>query len=141
MRSLLKIIAVLFLIGGVLGLIKGFFPQTECMSFRYLLGAGATYQSGSIPLIARVYGIVMAIIEVTMAIFLFSPSVKSLKFALVVVCINATGCVIATVMGDGFAIISLVARVLVILLLLHVYRQKQINADHVVCEGKQSNGN
>ena len=137
MRSLLKIIAILFLIGGVLGLIKGFLPNAEWMGFRYLLGAGPTFQSGLMPLLACVYGIVMAVLEVTMAVFLLSQSIKALKFALIVVCINAIGCVIAAVMGDAFAIVSLVTRVVVILLLLRVYRQMQINVDNVVCKRKQ----
>lgn len=125
MKSIIKIVAVVFLIGGVMGLIKGIFPQLEWLSFRSLFGAGPGYHPASVYIAERVYGIVMAALEVLMAVLMLISLAKYSFMALLVVGINALGCVAAVIMGDMFAIVSLLLRAAVIVLLVCVIRREK----------------
>lgn len=125
MKSIIKIVAVVFLIGGVMGLIKGIFPQLEWLNFRTMLGASPAQHSASIVPIERVYGIVMAALEVLMAALLLISYAKYSRMALLVVGINALGCAAAIAMGDLFAMVSLLLRATVIVLLVCVIRQEK----------------
>jgi hypothetical protein len=118
LRIILKIIAVIFLIGGAMGLVKGIFPQLEWLSFRHFAGSGQTFYSATMILVERIYGIVMAVLEVLMAVLLLISPIKYLKLALVVVSVNAIGCAAAVMMGDIFAAFSLLLRLSVICLLI-----------------------
>ncbi len=126
MKTALRIIAVIFLIGGVMGLAKGLLPQLEWLNFRSLLGAGGSTDHPAFMLaIERVYGIVMAALEVLMAVLLLVFGLKHFKLALAVTGINTLGCVVAVIVGDMFAIVSLLVRIAVIILLVHVFRREK----------------
>ncbi len=126
MKIIIRIIAVIFLIGGMMGLIKGVFPDLEWLSFRSLLGAGLVGHGASMLLIERVYGIMMAALEVLMAVLLLISVTGYIKLAMAVVCVNALGCLAAVIMGDLFAIVSLTLRITVFLMLVCVaWRERQ----------------
>ena len=128
MKTIIKIIAAVFLIGGVMGLVKGVFPQLEWLSFRSLLGASSADHGASMMRIERIYGLVMAALEVLMAVLLLISVTKYFKLAVVVVGLNALGCAVALIMGDMFAIVSLLLRIVVIVLLIGAIRRDNANS-------------
>lgn len=121
-RILLLIFASIILVGGVMGVAKGLTQNMEWLSFRYLLGGGLTSDIGQIPTYARVYGIIMGLLEIISASFIFIQKKRLLFFVLITLVINMLGCIVAIIMGDMFAIVSLVVRTVPLYLVVKEYR-------------------
>ncbi|MEQ8155565.1 MAG: hypothetical protein ABRQ25_11880 [Clostridiaceae bacterium] len=71
-RILFYILLYTMLVGGIMGIIKGIVPHMIWFNFRYLLGMGSTFEDGTIPVYARVYGIFMVILEIMSSILLLT---------------------------------------------------------------------
>lgn len=113
-KFILYIIATLLFIGGFFGLIKGFFPNMEWISFRKLLGGGSTFESGTMPFYANIYGIGMAILEIFSAICIIKNTKSFVLILIIVFIINIIGCIIAIFLGDLLACISLIFRLIIL---------------------------
>lgn len=97
-----------------MGVIKGLFPNAYWLSFRHLLTGTATYELNRMPLYVQVYGFLMGWMEIIAAIFIFTQKESLRKYVIMILFINAIGCIVAILSGDMFAIISLLLRILVI---------------------------
>lgn len=117
-KILFYILIYAMLIGGIMGIIKGLVPHMEWFNFRYLLGMGSTFTNEHIPTYAVVYGIFMAILEVISAILLLTKKRNGIRFAIITLCINALGCIIAILLGDIGAIGSLLIRFFAVYILI-----------------------
>lgn len=58
-RYILYCFAVIFLVGGTFGIMKGLFPEFTWLSFRCLIGGGSTFSPSDTPFYVRAYGIGM----------------------------------------------------------------------------------
>lgn len=94
--------AIIWGIGGILGLIKGLIPNMELLNFRYLIFQSTTFEE--LPLYANIYGVIMALLEIIAAVFLFLQKKKMLLFVTIVIIINMLGCILAILAGDLFAV-------------------------------------
>jgi len=109
-KVIFNILIAYMLIGGAMGLIKGFVPDMVWFNYRYLMGLGSSFEVHAMPLYAVVYGIVMAFLEVLIGILLLRRTQIGLKLAFITVSINALACLIAFLMGDIIALLSLSLR-------------------------------
>ena len=107
-KILLYICAVVFLIGGVMGIIKSLLPNMEWLSFRALLSN--TPVAVDIPPFIRIYSIVMGVLEIFAAIVIFSQKKRLFFWLKIMLVLNMAGCIVAIVMGDFLAIASLILR-------------------------------
>lgn len=128
-RILLLICASIILVGGVMGVVKGLMQNMEWLSFRYLLGGGATFDIGQIPTYARVYGFVMGLLEIMSACFIFIQKKRLLFFVAITLVINMFGCIVVIVMGDMLAIVSLVLRAVPLYLVVKEFRTEYLWVD------------
>ncbi|MCL1964539.1 MAG: hypothetical protein FWF69_05705 [Firmicutes bacterium] len=108
--------AIIFLFGGIMGIAKGFSPEMEWLSFRYILGGGASFEAQDTPLYARVYGVVMGSLEI-IAVALILCRQRKWLFIEVILLINMLGCLIALAFGDMFSIVSFAIRIIPLYLL------------------------
>lgn len=120
-RILFYMLIFVMLVGGVMGIVKGFAPNLTWLSFRHILGFGNTFNH-TIPAYAVVYGIAIAILEVVSSILLLTYRRIGIIFAIITLAINACGCVAAIFMGDLLAIGSLLFRFFGIYI-LHMNRE------------------
>lgn len=120
-KRIVYIIAIILLVGGVMGLLKNIVPNLEWLSFRYFINGDNAYQSGTLPMYARIYGIIMAILELLASCFIFTRKKKLFIFCIITLIINCIGCMIAIILGDLFAIVSLIVRVLPLYILYTEY--------------------
>lgn len=105
------VLATILLVGGVMGVIKGLLPDEYWLSFRHLLTGTATYEANQMPLYAQIYGFIMGWMEIMAAVFIFSKKQTLKKYVIMILFINAIGCIVAILSGDMFAIISLLLRI------------------------------
>lgn len=103
-----------------MGVVKGLFPSMEWLSVRGFLGAGFTFDTGRVPVYARIYGMAMGLLEVISALFILLKT-KQLLFVVVVLIINIIGCAVAVLLGDRIAIISLVVRTIPLYFVIKEY--------------------
>ncbi len=108
-KIFLYIFAAIFIVGGVMGIIKSLLPGMEWLSFRSLV-AGNLAVAIDIPLYIRIYSVVMSILEIAAAIVIFAHRRRLLFWVQVILAFNMIGCVAAIVMGDMLAIVSLILR-------------------------------
>ena len=120
-RVFLYIIAGIFIIGGIMGLMKAIIPDMDWLSFRYLLHGDGTYAVGKIPLYARIYGCIMAIMEIGMAVIILLWKKNLFAICIVVIGINILGCLVAVLLGDIFSIVSLLLRVIPLYFIIEEY--------------------
>ena len=119
-KKLIYIVGIIFLIGGIMGLIKALFPEMGWLSIRYILGNGGTYSINEYPLYARVYGGIMAVIEIGMAIIILLWKKKLFFLCIIGILINIVACIVAVLIGDYMAMLSLVIR----LIPLYLFREE-----------------
>ena len=117
-KFLFYILIFTMFVGGVMGIIKGLIPNNTGLSFRHLLGMGGTFGNESIPDYAIFYGILMAVLEIISAVLLLTKKGIGIKVALITLFINSLGCIIAILIGDMMAIVSLLIRCLGIYILI-----------------------
>lgn len=130
-KTIIYCFAIVFLVGGILGLIKGFFPDMEWLSFRSLLGGGSTFEGMEMPLYVSVFGIVMALLEIVAAILIFMQRRKQLLFVIAIIILNMLGCIVAIFIGDLFAIISLLLRIVPLYFVIKIYHAEK-SSEHSV---------
>lgn len=123
-KAILFIFASFILIGGIMGVIKGFVPHMEWLSFRYLLNEDLTFELGRTPIYARVYGVIMGLLEIISAGFIFAQRQRLLLFVAIMLVINILGCIVAICLGDMFAMISLIIRIVPLYFVLKEYRSE-----------------
>jgi len=121
-KVILFILASIILIGGIMGVIKGFVPYMEWLSFRYLLSEDLTFELGQMTIFARVYGVIMGLLEIISAGFIFTQRQRLLLFVAIMLVINILGCIVAICMGDMFAMVSLIIRIVPLYFVLKEYR-------------------
>ncbi len=119
-KVLLYIVAIIFLLGGIMGLVKTFVPQMDWLSFRSMI----THESGEYPLYVRIYGGIMAVMEIGLAAIILLWKEKLFSICIVIIGINMLGCLIAVLSGDFFGIISLLLRILPLYLLIAEYKKE-----------------
>ena len=107
-----------------MGVIKGLIPNAYWLSFRYLLIGTATYEANEMPLYVHIYGFIMGCMEIVAAIFMFIKKEQFNKFVIMILFINAIGCIVAVLSGDMFAIISLILRIIFIFFILTTSEKK-----------------
>ncbi len=105
-----------------MGIIKVFFSQ-NWLSFRGIFLPSAEHAALDYAYI-RVYSVFMASLEIVAAFVLLFGRKKGLLFSIVVMALNAVGCVIAIALGDIFAVTSLIVRALILLFLIKLYRKE-----------------
>jgi hypothetical protein len=110
------------LIGGIMGVIKGFFPNVASLSFRNIFGLGSTFKE-SAPAYAVIYGTVMAVLEIVSAILLLVKRRISIIIAAVILSVNSAGCIAAVILGDLTGILSLLFR-LIGLYILYINKEQ-----------------
>ena len=108
-KILFYILIFILLIGGLMGVVKGFVPDMTWFGFRYLLGFGTAFHEVT-PQYAVIYGISMAILEIISSILLLANRRAGILFATITLSINACGCLVAILLGDLLAIGSLLTR-------------------------------
>ncbi len=101
-----------------MGVIKGLIPKAYLLSFRHLLIGTATFEANEMPLYAQIYGFIMGWMEIIAAFFLFINRQSLKKYVIVILLLNAIGCIVAILCGDMFAIVSLILRVIFILFII-----------------------
>lgn len=106
------------LVGGIMGIIKGLVPHMTWFGFRHLLGMGGTFKDDSFPIYSVIYGIFMAVLEIISSILLLTKKRIGIKFAVTTFSINALGCIVAILLGDILATISLLTSFLAIYILI-----------------------
>lgn len=77
-RIIEYIFAIILLVGGIMGVIKGLIPDAYWLSLRHLLTGTATYEVNEMPLYVHIYGLIMGCMEIMAAFFIFSKK-QSLK--------------------------------------------------------------
>lgn len=117
-------LACILFAGGLMGVIKGLIPNAYWLSFRYLLIGTATYEANEMPLYVHIYGFIMGCMEIVAAIFMFIKKERLKKIVILILFINAIGCIVAILSGDVFAIISLILRIIFILFILTTSENK-----------------
>ena len=113
-KIIAKIIVAVLFIGGVMGLLKAFIPGLEHFDYRYLLTGTSTFSSEKLPFYAVIYGVVMALLEISCGVLFFIYTKKVIIFVTTVLVINALGCAVAIAMGDLFAVASLIIRIVLL---------------------------
>jgi len=121
-KIILYCFAGIFLVGGILGIVKGLFPDMYWLNFRELLGGGSTFEIGETPVYARIYGVAMALLEIISAICLFIQKKNLLLLVAVIIIINMFGCIVAVFIGDLFAVFSLLLRFIPLYFVIKSYR-------------------
>lgn len=116
-KILFYILIWMMLLGGIMGIVKELVPNMMWFGFRHLLGMGGTFKEDTIPYYAVIYGVLMAILEVIASILLLTRNRIGVKFTIIILSINAFGCIIAVMLGDIFAIGSLLIRFFAIYIL------------------------
>ena len=126
MKNEYKIIALIIIcimiLGGIMGLIKAFVPGLEHFDYRYILTNTSTFEITQKPVYAIVYSVIMAILELTCVIAIIRFNKNTITYVIGVLLINALGCLVALLLGDLLAIISLVFRVVLIVYFIKVLR-------------------
>lgn len=122
-KVIFNILVIYMLLGGVMGLIKGFFPEMVWFNYRYLMGLGSSFEVHTMPLYAVIYGILMAALEVLTGILLLRKSKIGLKLAFTTVSINALACLIVFLIGDMMALLSFILRLFGLFVLYKVKKE------------------
>lgn len=107
-----KLILFILILGGIFGIIKGTVPSLSSLDYFHLITGRFEY--GVIvtkPLYERIYGLLMAALEISCIYSLIQNTKKSMRFAFIVVSINLVGCVISLILGNLFSIISILTRI------------------------------
>lgn len=107
-----KLILVLLIIGGIFGLIKGTVPSLSSLDYFHLLTGNFKY--GLVvdkPLYGVIYGLIMAVLEISCIYPLIKTTKKSVKFSFIVVSINLAGCIISLLLGNLFSFVSIFTRI------------------------------
>lgn len=112
------IFAIILLVGGIMGVFKGLLPNAYWLSFRHLLTGTATYEVNKMPMYVQIYGFIMGCLEIIAAAFIFSMKQALKKYVIMIMLVNAIGCIVAILYGDMFAILSLLSRIILILFLV-----------------------
>lgn len=122
MKILLYFIAIILTLGGIMGVIKAFVPDLEWLNIRYIINGNSTYTLGETPLYARIYGTVLAIMELLAAITIFRWRKRMFPIAILTFIISMVGCMIAIIIGDFLALFSFCLRIVPIYLLVKEYK-------------------
>lgn len=117
-KTLLYIVAIIFLLGGMMGLVKTFVPQMDWLSFRSMI----TYEVREYPPYVRIYGGIMAVMEIGLAAIILLWKEKLFPICIITVGMNMLGCLIAVLIGDVFGMVSLIVRILPLYLLIAEYK-------------------
>ena len=80
----------------------------EWLRIRYILGNGGTYSMNEYPMYANVYGGVMAVIEIGMAIIILLSKKQLFFLCIIGILIIIVACIVAVLMGDYVAMLSLI---------------------------------
>lgn len=123
-RIVIYIIAAIMILGGIMGLIKNNISMLANFDFRHILTGALFIDLVSYPLYIRIYGTVMAALEVLTVTVFIKFSKKTVTYILIVLLINAAVCLLMIVLGDLFAAVSLLTRLAAIVYIIYVLRKK-----------------
>jgi len=121
-KTITSIFICIMIAGGIMGLLKTFVPGLEHFDYRYIFTKTSTFETAQKPVYAIVYSAIMAMLELVCIIAIIKLNKKTIHFVIGVLSINALGCLVALLLGDLLAIISLVFRVVLIVYFIKVLR-------------------
>lgn len=111
-------------LGGIMGLIKNNIPPLANFDFRHIFTGTLFAVPTEYPVYIRIYGTVMAALEVLSASVFIKFSKKTVLYMLVVLSLNAFVCLVSVLFGDYFAAVSLLTRLAAIAYITYVIRKK-----------------
>lgn len=124
--KILLVLVSILIIGGVMGVMKVFIPGMEYFDYRYIITRTSTYEQIEKPLYAVFYSVVMAILELSCIVLFFFYNKTTIKYVFIILLINSIGCIVAIVIGDGFAVVSLLLRFIFLWYIYKMYSRFNI---------------
>jgi hypothetical protein len=125
-KLLLAFVSIIIL-GGIMGLIKSFIPGMEYFDYRFIITGTSTYGLNEKPIYATIYSVIMALLEISCIMLFFNYHKTIIKYIMIVIIINVIGCIVAIILGDYLAILSLFLRIILLGYTVQVYKGLNLN--------------
>lgn len=122
-NKLLLVLVSIIILGGIMGLIKSLIPGMEHFDYRYIITGTSTYATNGKPIYAIIYSMTMALLEISCITIFFCYNKTTIKYFILIIVINMIGCMVAIILGDYLAILSLFLRILFLGYTIHVYKK------------------
>lgn len=122
-NKLLLVLVIIIILGGIMGLIKSLFPGMEHFDYRYIITGTSTYASNEKPIYAISYSMIMALLEISCIAIFFRYNKTTMKYLIIIIVINMIGCMVAIILGDYLAVLSLLLRILFLSYTIQVYNK------------------
>lgn len=122
-NKLLLFLVSIIILGGIMGLIKSLIPGMEHFDYRYIITGTSTYATNGKPIYAIIYSVIMALLEIFCITLFFHYNKTTMKYLIVIIVINMVGCMVAIILGDYLAVLSLFLRILFLSYTIHIYNK------------------